>query len=141
MVLLKNKIINHTLTLGFMLIIFLFLSFGIITIKGLVTLGNLTRTIYEHPLVVSNASLNAALYIANMHRGMKDVVLAISLKEIDADLRAVAENEQVVYQQLETIRENILGEEGQELEKQARQHFVSGKAIQDEVIRLLRSGN
>jgi hypothetical protein len=107
----------------------------------LVTLGNLTRTIYEHPLVVSNASLNAALNIEKMHRIMKDVVLATSLKETDADLRAVAENEQVVYQQLDTIRENILGEEGQELEKQGRQLFVSWKPIRDEVIRLLRSGN
>jgi len=137
----ENKIIKHTLVLGFMLVILLFVFFGIITIKGLFTIGNLTRTIYEHPLVVSNASLNAALNVAKMHRSMKDVVLATSLKEIDSDLKAVAENEQIVYQQLDTIRENILGDEGKELEKETRQLFIGWKPIRDEVIRLLKSGN
>ena len=75
----ENKIIKHTLALGFVLIIVLFISFGIITIKGLNTIGNLTKMIYEHPLVVSNASLNAALNVAKMHSSMKDVVLATSL--------------------------------------------------------------
>lgn len=141
MIFLPNKIIKHKFIVSFLLIIVLFFTFGIITIKGLFTLGNLTRMIYEHPLVVSNASLNAALNIAKMHRSMKDSVLATSFDEIDAALKAVAENEQVVYKQLDTIRENILGEEGQNLERQTRQLFENWKPIRDEVVRLLNSGN
>jgi Four helix bundle sensory module for signal transduction len=141
MILSENNIIKHTLSLGFVLIIVLFVSFGIITIKGLITIGNLTKTIYEHPLVVSNASLNAALNVVKMHRSMKDVVLATSLNEIDFDLRTVAEIEQTVYQQLDTIRENIIGDEGKKLEKETRQLFIGWKPIRDEVIRLLKSGN
>jgi len=138
---LPDKIKKHTLTMSFLLIIVLFLSSGIFTIKGLFTLNHLTRTIYEHPLVVSNSALHAALNITKMHRSMKDVVLANSPDEIEAALKAVAENEQKVYQQLDTIRKNILGEEGQALEKQTRQLFVNWKPIREEVVRLLKSDN
>jgi len=136
-----NKIKKHTLTVSFLLIIALFLFFGIFTVKGLFTLSYLTRTIYEHPLVVSNTALHAALNITKMHRSMKDVVLAHSPAEIESALKAVAENEQKVYQQLDIIRKDILGEEGQALEKQTRQLFVNWKPIREEVVRLLKSGN
>ena len=127
--------------MSFMLIIVIFLSFGIITIKGLYTLGDLTRTIYEHPLVVSNASLNAALNIAKMHRSMKDVVLANTVDEMDEALKAVNGGEQKVIEQLETIRKNILGVEGEILEQQTRQLFIDWRPIREEVVHLLQIGN
>ena len=125
--------------MSFLLIILLFLSFGIVTIKGLFTLGTLTRTIYEHPLVVSNASLHAAFNITKMHRSMRDVVLANSPNEIETALKAVAEAEQKVFQQLDIIQKDILGEEGQAIEKQTRQLFVNWKPIREEVVHLLKS--
>lgn len=131
---------THTLTISFMLIIFLFLSFGIFTIKGLFTLGNLTREIYEHPLVVSNASLNAALNITKMHRSMKDAVLSNTREEMEITLKDVSLCEQKVFQQLDTVRDNILGNEGKILEKQARQLFVNWQPIRKEVVQLLKSG-
>jgi len=80
------------------------------------TLGTLTKTIYDHPLVVSNASLHAALGLTKMHRNMKDLVLANAPAEMEAVLNAVDENERNVYQYLDTIRQDILGEEGKALE-------------------------
>lgn len=124
--------------LSYLLIILLFLSFGILTIKGLFTLGTLTRAIYEHPLVVSNASLNAALSITKMHRSMKDVVLTASPKELETALKAVSEAEQNVFQQLDIIQKNVLGEKGQTLEQEARKLFVNWKPIRAEVVQLLK---
>jgi len=125
--------------LSFLIIILLFLSFGVFTIEGLFTLGTLTRTIYEHPLVVSNASLHAALNITKMHRSMKDVVLASSPDEMEFALKVVSETEQKVFQQLDIIQKDVLGEEGQALERQARQLFVNWKPIREEVVQLLKS--
>jgi hypothetical protein len=119
----------------------LFFSFGAVSIRGLFTLGDLTRTIYEHPLVVSNASLIAALNITKMHRNMKDVVLASYPEEVEVALKVVAENEHEVYRQLDIVREVILGREGQDLEKQTRQLFANWKPIRQEVVGLLKSGN
>jgi preprotein translocase subunit YajC len=138
---LNSKIKKNKLSLSFLLIIVLFLIFGVITIRGLLTLGNLTRTIYEHPLVVSNASLIAALNITKMHRNMKDVVLASYPEEVKGALKVVAENENEVYRQLDIVREVILGREGQDLEKQTRQLFSDWKPIRQEVVGLLESGN
>jgi len=127
--------------LSFLLIIILFLSFGIFTTRGLFTLGNLTKTIYEHPLVVSNASLHAALNITKMHRSMKDVVLATTQSEIEKALIDVSISEQEVFQQLNTIQNEILGKEGKTLEQQTRQLFVDWKPIRQEVVKLLNSGD
>jgi hypothetical protein len=138
---LSNKIKKQKLPISFSLIILIFISYGIFTIKGLNTLGDLTRRIYEHPLVVSNAALHAALNITKMHRSMKDVVLANSADEIEYTLNGVANNEQKVYQQLDIIRDDILGEEGKTLEKQTRQLFENWKPIRKNVVRLLNSGN
>jgi len=96
---------------------------------------------YEHPLVVSNASLHAALNITKMHRSMKDVVLARSSEEMEVELGKVADAERVVFENLDVIRTNILGEEGLELENKTRQLFVDWRPIRKEVVRLLESGN
>ncbi|MCP3941477.1 MAG: hypothetical protein GY710_08355 [Desulfobacteraceae bacterium] len=137
---LKNTLGKYKLPVGFLLIILLFLSFGIITTRGLVTLHKLTRTIYNHPLVVSNASLLAALNITKMHRTMKDVVLADSPQEVKIALEIVSKNEQEVYRQLDIIRKKILGEQGQFLEEQTRQLFKNWKPIRQKVTRLLGTG-
>lgn len=135
------QIKKHKAMMGFSLIIIIFLSIGIITINGLLALGSLTRTIYEHPLVVSNAALNAALDITKMHRSMKDFVLSNSPEQGDAALQAVAEAEEEVYHHLDLVRDNILGESGQELERQTRQLFLHWKPIREEVIRLFQAGD
>lgn len=141
MVYFKGIIKKHKLILSYLLIILLFFSFGIFTIKGIVTVGDLTKMIYDHPLVVSNASLNAGLNITKMHRSMKDVVLANDSEEIKTALQAVAGNELKVYQQLDVVRAEILGKEGQALEKQTRQLFSAWKPIREEVVRLLQTGD
>lgn len=140
-ILIFKKIIEQKLALGYLLIISVLVIFGIATMQGLFTLGSLTRTIYEHPLVVSNASLNAAMNITKMHRNMKDVVLTSSPAEREADLMTVSEAGQAVYRQLDIIQQKILGDEGQALAKQARQLFVDWTPIRKEVVRLLESGN
>lgn len=136
-----NKMENLKSYLGFLLLILLFLSLGIFTIKGLFSIGSLTKTIYEHPLVVSNASLQAALNITKMHRSMKDVVLANSPNEIEISLKSVSENEQKVFKQLDIIKKYILGDLGKSVEQETRLLFVKWKPIREEVIQLLELGD
>jgi hypothetical protein len=126
---------------SFLLIIVVFFAIGIVTTNSLIALGDVTRTIYNHPLVVSNASLNSALNITKMHRSMKDVVLAVSLAERESARLLVADYEQVVFEQLDIIKENILGQEGQFLERQTRRIVEEWRPIRGEVIRLIGSGD
>ena len=131
---------KHRLIVSFLFIIILFLSFGIFTVNGFFALGNLTKSIYEHPLVVSNASLNAALNIANIHSNMKDVVLSDADNERINALKAVNKNEKELYRQLDTIRDEILGEEGKALQRETRQLIIEWKPRREKIIRLLDSG-
>jgi hypothetical protein len=108
----KQPFPRSFLPISYLLITLIFVFFGIFTIKGLYELGDLTKRIYKHPLVVSNASLYTALDIVKMHRSMKDAVLANSSGEMELALNAVVQSEKDIDRQLNLIQTYILGEEG-----------------------------
>jgi hypothetical protein len=62
--------------------------------------------------------------MTKMHRSMKDVILSISLNELEKASNDVNKYEQFVYEQLDVIREMIIGTEGRNFEKRTRQLFV-----------------
>ena len=136
----SGKTVKHKLVLGFLLVIVMFVSFGIISLAEVHNLGDLTETIYEHPLVVSNAALSAGINMTKMHRSMKDVILSKSTIELDKASDEVNKYERLVYGELDTIRDNIIGAEGQNLEKRTRQLFADWKPIRQEVFLLFDSG-
>jgi len=140
MAVISEKTVKYKLTIGFLLVIVLFVSFGIISLWEVHTVGSLTKMIYEHPLVVSNAALNAAINMTKMHRSMKDVALSNSLNELNKASNEVNKYEQLVYEQFDIIREMIIGTEGKNLEKRTRQLFSDWKPIREEVFILFNSG-
>ncbi|BHH81829.1 PAS domain S-box protein [Desulforhopalus sp. 52FAK] len=132
----KTKRPDQTLglKLGFSILIVIFIIYGIFVLFDIQRVADLSRTIYDHPLVVSNAALQANTSIAKMHRNMKDVVLFKSSSKIREFIRAVDEEEKKVYQHLNEVRDNILGEQGKYLEEEARQLFDAWRLIRGEVI-------
>ena len=60
MIVSSEKTVKYKLVLGFLLVVLLFVSFGVISLREVKTVGNLTKMIYKHPLVVSNAALIAS---------------------------------------------------------------------------------
>ena len=127
--------------IGFGLIFVLFVIVGVTSWIEINTLGDLISTIYKHPLEVSNASLRANMGVVKMHRSMKDVVLADEQLPLEKAISNVAEEENIVYQQLDLIQEKILGSEGRALAKETRELFVNWKPIREEVIALVRKGH
>ncbi len=127
--------------IGFGIVISLFVGFGLFTLSTLQNLSQFTSTIYNHPLVVSNASLQANVMITKMHRNMKDVVLFESLSDVDRFIRAVDDEEVKVYEHLDIVKSKILGEKGRELERKARIQFANWKSIRSEVIDLVKKGD
>ena len=136
----SGKTVKRKLILGFVLVIVMFVSFGTISLTEVHTVGNLTETIYKHPLVVSNAALSAGIDMTKMHRSMKDVILSKSAVEFNKASDEANKYEQLVYEQLDVIRDNIIGTEGQNLEERTRQLFADWKPIRQEVFLLFHSG-
>jgi len=66
----KPKQVNITrrLTLSFCVLIAIFLLFSLFTFYDIHTISSMTRTIHDHPLVVSNAALQSNVSITKMHR-------------------------------------------------------------------------
>ncbi len=135
----KNANIAPKLMLGFFVLIVIFLLFGVYALYDIHKVSDLGRTIYNHPLVVSNAALHANVSIVKMHRSIKDVVLFNSLSKIEKSIEAVNEEEKQVYRQLDIIKKNILGKEGKALEKETRKLCDGWRPIRNEVIRLVHS--
>lgn len=128
------------LIVGFVIIILFYISFGIFALTTIGNLSDLTTTIYNHPLVVSNASLQANTAITKMHRTMKDVVLFEAESDIQRFIEAVTIEEQNVYDQLDIVKSKILGEEGKRLENVARIQFTNWRSIRNEVTELVQAG-
>lgn len=133
--------INKGLILSFSLLIIIFAMYGVFSIVEIQKLSRLTRTIYEHPLVVSNAALQANASITKMHRNMKDIVLFVSVSRIENSIAKVDKQEDLVYQNLNLVRNKILGREGKDLEDETRILFSNWRPIRQEVIALVKAGN
>ena len=140
MKILNQLTIKTRMILAFFLVVTIFVLFGMFTIKEMNALGDLTKTLYEHPLRVSNAALAARIGVLKMHRSLKDIVLSDSALGLENDIHAVRGGEQMVYDNLDIVKQYILGSEGRNLEDRARTTFFGWKPIRDEVIELVMEG-
>jgi len=103
--------------------------------------SRLTRTIYNHPLVVSNAALQANVFIAKMQLSMKNVLLSTSPSKSNDFMIAMNDQENKIYEYLDIIKEKILGAQGRLLEQETRKLLDDWQPIRKEVIGLIRRGN
>ncbi len=134
-----EKNITARLIFSFSLLILTFVFFDLVALYDIRTISRLTKTIYNHPLAVSNAALASNASIAKMHRSMKDVVLFKDADRIAAAIEAVALEEEAVYRNLDIVKSRILGDRGKQFEQKARLLFDEWQPIREEVITLVRN--
>lgn len=125
---------------GFGVIIFNFLIFVIYDQYQDNNSYEKAKAIYEHPLPVTRAALNAKAGILAMHRSMKDVVLSENNNELEAALAIVNNLENEVLAEFNIIQAKILGEEGKRLAAEAKTSFIGWREIRQKVIDFKRDG-
>lgn len=140
MTLLNRMTIRTRMILSFALVLLFFTFFGAIVFNQMKTLGQLTATLYDHPLQVSNAALKAKSGVISMHRAMKDVSTSKTELAITMAIQQVQMTEKQVYDELEIIRTNILGQEGKDLVAETVAMFAGWKPIRVEVEELVFQG-
>jgi len=141
MTLLNNMTIKARMILSSALMILLFTIFGVISINQIKVLGNLTSTLYNHPLQVSTSALKAKSGIISMHRSMKDVSTSLTPLAVDMAIHNVQVEEKKVYEELFTIRKLILGQEGKDLLEETITLFTGWEPIRIEVAELVLEGD
>lgn len=132
-----NLTLRKKLMLGFGIINLLIILVGIYSLSQINLLGGLTAKMYNHPLTVTRASLQAEVNIIKMHRSMKDVALAKNTASMEAAIAKVAEYEAKVYEYYAVVEERILGQEGLDMIAETSQIFRDWKPVRDEVISLM----
>ncbi|MBC2696717.1 MAG: response regulator [Desulfobacteraceae bacterium] len=133
-----NKItIKSRMVLAFVLMLLIFVLFGLFSIIEMKQLGELTSTMYEHPFKVLSAVLKAKAGAIRMHRSMKDVSVSPTEMELHIAIQAVQSEEKTVYQYLDIAQKQILGKEGKDLVQETMEMFAGWKPIRLEVEQLV----
>ncbi len=135
----RKRMITQSFVIGFCFVIIMFTFGGLAFLNEINALSHLTRSIYQHPLVVSNTALQCSLTITKMHRTMKDIVLFPDTVAVDHSVELINREETAVYKDLDLISRTILGDQGRALAREAHTLFRAWKPIRDEVIDLVRN--
>ncbi|MCK5671806.1 MAG: MCP four helix bundle domain-containing protein, partial [Spirochaetales bacterium] len=89
--------IGSRLGLGFGLSILITIIVGSFALYEIHILSNLVKSMYNHPLTVSNSVRDIRADIIAMHRSMKDVALAETIEEVETAAEIVNQYEKQVY--------------------------------------------
>ncbi len=123
------------------LILLLFLAFGLFSLYEMRKLDRLTWELYNHPFQVSNAALRACIGVSNMQNSVRQAIMARSDSEIAVAVQEVREAERMAFDNLEVVRDRILGLEGKRLEQESRDLLDSRVKVNREIVQLLQPGN
>lgn len=136
----KTQSLTGVILVGFCVMFFFCFVHGFFSYQAIRQLSDLTSTIHDHPLVVSNASLRANADIIKMHRGMRDVVLFGDSQVVDETLPEINGLEIQILKEFRKVQENILCSDGARIASEATQLFKDWKPIREKVIRLVNEG-
>jgi len=130
--------ISRQLQFGLGIILVFVVLLGAVAWFDADSLWQQTKGLYEHPLQVRRAVGEIKANVLSMHRGMKDLVLADNVQEIQVILQSIDTTEANTYQQFDILYDRYLGPRSDI--DDAIKAFVEWKAIREETIRLLQTG-
>jgi two-component system sensor histidine kinase/response regulator len=130
--------IGGRLVAAFSMTTILVIVMSIAAFQSIKILSDTVENMHRHPLVVSNAILNANVHIVAMQRSMKDLVLAGNEAEIRAAINEADEHERQVLQDFQIVQERFLGDKEQVAA--TLQTILDSRPIRQEVISLMRAG-
>lgn len=123
---------------GFLAIILMMVGLEVLSIRMAADVASHTSNLYNHPLTVSNAVLEANANIISMHRYMKDVALARTPGDMETAISNVAAHERMVLSNLDVVLDRFLGDRAKI--EAVRTSFIDWRAIRSDVITLMRQG-
>lgn len=111
---------------------------GFVAIHETSVLSGLTQKMHDHPLMVSNSILAANSHIIEIHRDMKDVVLARNSEELELLISKVDRSERKVFKHIDIAMNQFLGDKNKI--QAVHKAFSEWRDIRAEVIELIRKG-
>lgn len=116
----------------------------IISISVIISMSNmsaLANTIYEHPLVVSNAAASAQMAKLRMNSAIANALEATNPYDVIQSMDQYSLEEAEVYKNLDIVKRLIIGDSGLQLENATRKDFVTWTSMIDQELQLIKDGN
>jgi CheY-like chemotaxis protein/HAMP domain-containing protein/putative methionine-R-sulfoxide reductase with GAF domain len=135
----QNVGIRNRLAAGFSIVVVLALAVGLLSFHALQTLSGLTTELFDHPMTVTNAALEADAEIISIREKMLELVVADAPEAIDDKVKAVSALELDVYHNLSILRERYLGNHD-DLDAIAR-GLQKWSMIRENIVALKKVGN
>lgn len=132
----KNRFIIVTI-----ITLALLTGLGFFMITMISNLSEVTEQIINHPLEVSNAAYYANIEVLRMDRDLNELVSLEEDYEINIVADKISVSEANVYVALDIIAYDILGDEGQSLQQEARKLFDDWKPIRSKIIASIKEGD
>lgn len=132
---------KYKLVLGFSLLIFLGLFSGLYSVKYISSLGKIAIKMYEHPLIVTRASLMANVDILKIQYLVENTLMDTNINPTtikNAQQQLNLYNQQI-ERKLALVHKQILGVEGEQLIKKTEQFFVKWSSNQQQILTILLS--
>ncbi len=133
--------ITRGILYGFTAMILLFAAYGIFTYRSSLTLLSLTSNIYNHPLAVSNASLRANANLVKMQITMRDILSYKDYQVTESSIDKLDLLEKNTLKELQVIRQNIFGAEGERLTEETIEALKGWRPIRERVISFVKKGD
>ncbi len=127
------------LSLGFGFSILITIIVGYFAMFEMHTLGNLTESMYMHPLAVSNSVRDIRADIIAIQLTMKKIELAETSEQIDENEELVNQYEQQIYNNFDIVLDRYLGDLNEV--RYVEEIFTEWRINRDEVISLRKQGN
>ncbi|KJF27664.1 hypothetical protein TZ02_07190 [Clostridium aceticum] len=117
--------IRNRLIFTFVICIAVFLGFGIFTILQIHRLSDVTQSIYEDPLKVSNAAIEARVDFIKIQKLLKNMILSKNQEEFDEAVENIRTLEIKIFDSLEKITQQSREEENRILLEEIKKTFSS----------------
>ena len=132
----KNNHEIRVLSILFFIMSCFIISITIYSFYQLNKMHQITENVYKHPLNVSNKALSLELNIFKIHVEIHKIILITKKKELDEILKNIAMYEKNTLDDLNSIKKNILGEEGLTLANRMNRLLLEWRSIRKEIISL-----
>ncbi|HYE09485.1 MAG TPA: response regulator [Patescibacteria group bacterium] len=118
-----------------------FMGFGFFAIMKVGELEHVTNSIYEDPLKISSAVMEARIDIAKLQEQVRDTLVVGNEENVKEALLEVSFLERRIYDSLDLIRTYVASEDSLELEKSVRESFIKWRKNQDQILKESLQGN
>ncbi|MDL0439168.1 methyl-accepting chemotaxis protein [Stutzerimonas frequens] len=108
----RNMKIGARLTLGFLVVVALTVTVGLLGIRNLEHVNDLSDQMYSREMIALNNIQSANVQLVYVGRGMRSSLLATSLEERDAAIKQTREAIRKMYEYIELTRPSFVTPEG-----------------------------